>query len=84
MATTRLTIPQALTRHLPASLIRAMHEPGGQEALSLVLPGLMPTSGPGSNARDQPERDAMCAMTSSCNVTIEVGSAGAGRVRIQA
>ena len=51
MATTRLTIPQALTRRLPASLIRAMHEPGGQEALSLVLPGLMPTSEPGSNAR---------------------------------
>jgi hypothetical protein len=26
---------------------------------------------------------AMCAMASSCHVAIEVGSAGAGRVRIQ-
>jgi hypothetical protein len=46
--------------------------------------GLMPTSAASPDARVINLRAmAMCAMTSSCNVAMEVGSAGAGRVRIQ-
>jgi hypothetical protein len=39
----------------------------------------MPTSGAGPNAKViNLSAMAMCAMTSSCNVAMEVGSAGAG------
>jgi hypothetical protein len=81
------------TRSAPTGSLAA--RPGGSETESTgrsrarhfcskaAQAGSMPIGSRSECESDHLSATAMCAMTSSCTVAIEVGSAGAGRVRIQ-